>query len=150
MATHKLIMEDCFEEAFSVIAIHSTLPDYRLAYYLNGILSIQLIQIQKIKGHAYFEFNDERSQTTWSLIKNKAIVLNEIDIQNTSLFDFKGANLTTYLVPEFKKVDYLLIINPIHQLEENIVLKIKTIPQIITTFVINTEHLKSKNNLIFY
>ncbi|MPT36827.1 MAG: IPExxxVDY family protein, partial [Flavobacterium sp.] len=35
MAIHKLLINDFISEDYELIAIHSTLEDYRLAYFIN-------------------------------------------------------------------------------------------------------------------
>ena len=43
MAVHKLILEDVFEDTLcTLIAIHCSIEDYRLAYLLNKYLGISL------------------------------------------------------------------------------------------------------------
>jgi hypothetical protein len=47
MAVHKLILDDVFDESvFTLIAIHSTIEDYRLAYLLNRFLGINLVRFE--------------------------------------------------------------------------------------------------------
>lgn len=41
-STLKLTMEELYEDEYQLIAIHTSLEDYRLAYFLNQSLSIQL------------------------------------------------------------------------------------------------------------
>jgi hypothetical protein len=69
-----------------------------------------------------------------------------------SLFTSQSKVLKTYhLLPEYKNVDYLVkISNESQHLNEKIVLsKIQAIPQVVTSYTIDTEKLKSKDNLIF-
>ena len=48
MAVHKLVLDDVFEEAlYTLIAIHCTVEDYRLAYLLNKYLGINLVRKSK-------------------------------------------------------------------------------------------------------
>ena len=43
MAVHKLVLDDFLEEAsYTLIAIHCTIEDFRLAYLLNKHLGINL------------------------------------------------------------------------------------------------------------
>ena len=48
MGTIKLHIDDFEENDYLLIAIHTTLEDYRLAYFLNKYLGVQL-QKQEIK-----------------------------------------------------------------------------------------------------
>ena len=42
MASHKLILEDDYQEEFSLIAIHCSEEPYKMAYMLNKHLSLRL------------------------------------------------------------------------------------------------------------
>ena len=55
-----------------------------------------------------------------------------------------------FLLPELKKVDYFLKIESDDDLDiVTIVKKLKTIKSLSTVYVVETENIKSKNNLIF-
>ena len=58
---------------------------------------------------------------------------------------------TYYLLPELKNVDFLIkISNDDRYLDEKMMLeKIQSIPQVIATYTIDVDQLKSKDNLIF-
>ena len=42
MAIHKIYIEDFVEEDYHLIALHTSLEDYRLAYFLNRELGLGL------------------------------------------------------------------------------------------------------------
>ena len=80
MAVHKLVIDDFEEADFQLIAIHTTLEDYRLAYFINQNLPILLSRSKKeiqtsfqtIKtGFTRFVFEDPDNQIAWNLIENK-------------------------------------------------------------------------------
>jgi len=160
MAIHKLQIDDFITIDYELIAIHSTLEDYRLAYFINRELSILLeknqkdIEIRVKEGDSCFTrfiFNDEDHEITWNLIQNKGTVSSQ---QNTaSLFEETGLDITTsvFLIPELKKVDYFIKIeNTGGDLAlEELISKVLTIRQITTAYEIDHQKLKSKNNLIF-
>ena len=80
--------------------------------------------------------------------------MNEEDALQSSgsLFTANERVLKTYhLLPEFKKVDYFIkISNDDLQFDEETIIKhIKSIPQIVTTYTVDVESIKSKDNLIF-
>ena len=122
MAIHKLQIDDFITIDYELIAIHSTLEDYRLAYFINRELSILLeknqkdIEIRVKEGDSCFTrfiFEDEEKEITWNLIQNKGTVSSQ---QNTaSLFEETGLDITTsvFLIPELKKVDYFIKIEKI-------------------------------------
>lgn len=158
MVHHKLDVTDLYSPDFELIAIHSRLEDFRLAYFLNKKLFIRLEKaeesaIQVIKKETFsfsrFEFEDEKNQSLWTLVENKKTK------QSTGVFgnlfmDFESVK-HSYLVPELKKADYLLKIegdfngNEI----EDLVGKAKEIKNIQMAYAVQTKQIKSKNNLIF-
>lgn len=69
-----------------------------------------------------------------------------------SLFSTNEKVLKTYhLLPELKNVDFLIkITNDDRCLDEKMMLdKIQAIPQVITTYTIDVDQLRSRDNLIF-
>ncbi|MCB4798168.1 IPExxxVDY family protein [Neotamlana laminarinivorans] len=160
MAVHKLILDDAFSEAqFTLIAIHCNLEDYRLAYLLNKNLSISLIRkpsdLQFNKGavsYSIYNWDDENQQVAWHLVSNlcKTEVLQDLDLN--SLFKNQQKVIkSSYLLPEFKTVNYFLKIDfefsaaKLKLLVNNIL----KIPHIATAYGINMNDIKSKDNLIF-
>jgi hypothetical protein len=160
MAVHKLILDDIFEEAlYTLIAIHCTVEDYRLAYLLNNYLNIRLTRKPSDLDYnngkstfSIFEWEDPKYLTTWNLVFNvsKTELSQKADYQ--SLFASQEKITTThYLIPEYKRVNYFLKIEG--ELDENkekkIITNILKIPQISTAYSIDANQLKSKDNLIF-
>ena len=160
MAIHKLILDDVFEEvAFTLIAIHCTLEDYRLAFLLNKHLGITFTRkpsdLDYNNGkstYSIFEWEDNKQLTNWSLVSNICKVESYQQIDYQSLFDVEEKiTKTTNLIPEYKRVDYLLKIDNEYNFskEKYILDSILNIPQIATAYSIDTSQLKSKDNLIF-
>lgn len=162
MAVHKLHYEEFDEIDYHLIAIHTSLEDYRLAYYINQNLPITLrkndcnIQISNKDGEAQFTrfiYEDEKAGITWDLIQNKNDILLSSQQVNQGLFAETNNKFSTkiYFIPEFKKVDYFLKIEndseTIDVLE--IANHIKKIQRISTVYAVEVENIKSKNNLIF-
>ncbi len=158
MAISKLNLEDFCNEDFSLFAIHTALEDYRLAYFLNKYLGINLwrkefdLDFVSSKGNfSVFEYFDQSNFLKWSLISN--IYNHNISAKtfNDDLFA-KSDNLVkkVNLLNEYNNVNYLLKIeNNDNQVDlEKIVKEIKNISQIITIYDINKD-LKNKENLIF-
>ena len=162
MAVHKLDLDEFDEIDYHLIAIHTTLEDYRLAYFINQHLPINLsksneeIHISIKEGETQFSrfyFNDEVHFASWNLIQNKNEVIGQKEIINQDLFSNSSQEVATkvFLLPELKKVDYFLKIES----DENdvkitdIIKKLKTIKSLSTVYVVDTKTIKSKNNLIF-
>lgn len=160
MANHKLTINDFDDVDYQLIAIHSPLESYRLAFLLNQKLPILLnknnstIQIYFKKTEAFFErytFENEEEDSIWELIENKDEITSLETNLKDDLFVDEPIQSTTkvYLLPEFKKVDFLLKIqNSMVNIKE-IVDNIITIDKITSAYLINSEQIKSKNNLIF-
>ncbi len=150
MKTFKLDFDDFIDEDFDLLAIHSTLESYRLAYYINSVLELQLKKSERIQDFDFYEYNDEKNQRLWSLVANKATIENtDAELRQNSLFS-SASKSYIYLLPELKKVDFFLKIETNFSETQNLISKIKDIPQIITTFAVDVNTLKSKNNLIFH
>jgi hypothetical protein len=162
MAIHKLDFDDFDEIDYHLIAIHTSLEDYRLAYFINQKLLINLsknkneIQINIKEGETKFSrfyFYDTEKTISWNLIQNKNEVIQQKNESSQNLFSNINLEVSTkvYLLPEFKKVDYFL---KIENVEEGmnvteIQLLLNTIDNISTVYKVETNKIKSKNNLIF-
>ena len=160
MTVHKLILDDAFEDAlYTLIAIHCSLEDYRLAYLLNKHLGITLSRkasdIDYNNGqvsYSIFEWEDHKQLVTWSLVSNicKTEELRETDYK--SLFDNQEKITKIFqLLPEHKTVNYFLKIDSEFSFskEKYISDSILKIPQIATAYSLDSSELKSKDNLIF-
>ncbi|GGK37306.1 MULTISPECIES: IPExxxVDY family protein [Flavobacteriaceae] len=143
------------EDDYLLIGIHSTEEDYRLAYLINKCLKTKFVRYKHSLDFKdsnvefpLFEYKNEKTYLNYYLINNKCLhVVNEQ--YNAGLF---GGNYSTtsYLLPEKKKVDFLLKIEgSTQEFILEIVEKLNEINQIITSYQIEIDTLKSKNNLIF-
>ena len=162
MAIHKLDFYDFDEIDYSLIAIHTSLEDYRLAYFINQRLHVNLnksnkeIQITDKEGEVHFSrfhYYEKKKDISWDLIQNINEVIQQKKEDNQNLFtnfDIEVAK-KVYMLPEFKKVNYFL---KIENSEDDInLLKIQSelnsIDQITTNYIVDINKIKSKNNLIF-
>lgn len=159
MALHKLVVDDFYDDSYSLLAVHCRLEDYRLAYLLNKYLNLNLTRLPQDLDYKYFaatyslyEWIDEEHFTTWHMISN-VCKKEEDSLQSSgSLFSDQEKVLKTYhLLPELKNVDFLIKITNDDRLfdERDMLENIQRIPQIITTYTIDVDQLKSKENLIF-
>lgn len=156
MANFKLTLDDFESNNFELLAIHTNLKDFKLSFLINLKLSILLaknsneITIKSNEGTAIFSrfsYDDEEQDITWELIKNQTNFSS--NNQNSGFFD--QDNITINLIPELKTADYLLKIDNIehHFNCEKIIQNINTIQNISTVYKVETDNLKSINNLIF-
>ena len=159
MALHKLLVDDFYDDSFTLLALHCNLEDYRLAYLINTYLNLALKRSSKdidfeyvTASYALFEYEDESKQIIWNLISNVCKKEEESLISTGMLFENQGKSIKTYnLIPEFKNVNYLLKIDGdgAYINERPILNKLNEIPQVVTAYNIEVSELKSRDNLIF-
>lgn len=161
MTVHKLHIGEYDEIDYQLIAIHSPLEDFRLAYYINQNLPINLkksncdIHVSNKEGETQFTrfvFEDEKD-ILWSLIQNQnnAVVSNQNNNQGLFSNSINEFSTKIYLIPEFKKVDYFLKIENDEVAIDvaKITSQINKIERITTVYSVEVAKIKSKNNLIF-
>ncbi len=162
MAIHKLDLGEFDEIDYHIIAIHTSLEDYRLAYFINQKLPINLgkseneIQINIKEGETKFSrfyFYDKERAISWNLVQNKNEVIQQKKENGRTLFSNIKMEVSTkvYLLPEFKKADYFLKIENLEgaMMVAQIQSLLNTIDSISTAYTVETNKIKSKNNLIF-
>jgi len=162
MAIHKLDLGEFDEIDYHLIAIHTSVEDYRLAYFINQILPVNLckngneIQINIKEGEtkfSRFSYQDVENTIYWNLIQNKNEVLQQKKEKSQNLFSDIEMEVSTkvYLLSEFKKVDYFLKIENMDKLMnvDEIQVLLNTIDSISTAYSIDLNKIKAKNNLIF-
>ncbi len=159
---YKLHMDIDIKEDFSLIAIHCSEESYKVAYLLNQHLALHLHRERLDVDYSnnglevtfpLFRYEDKVQYTDYDLITNKC----KSQIANTNssggLFEEVSSEktITTYLLPELKKVDYFLKVHSEFEVIplRKIIANINEIKQIISAYAVETETLKSKNNLIF-
>lgn len=162
MAIQRLVLDSILEDAYELIAIHSTLPSYRLAFLLNKNLEVKLSRTENDvllnnKGisarFSLFRYEDIYQYNLYSLVENKCKIQNPLNaISNNELFAMtEHSSITSYLIPEFRNVDYFLKIETESSLfsTKSLIAKLLSITQVITAYAVDSLQLKSKNNLIF-
>jgi len=145
-----------FDHDYTLIGIHSILEDFRIAYFLNQNLNINLNRSSedldfpsKNCSFPFYIYEDEATFTTWSLLSNKYVFVENVSSLKNNLF--KKETKTSFLIPEKKKVDYFIKINRTISQNNllNILTKINKTPKIITSYILDPNNLKSRENLIF-
>lgn len=162
MAIHKLDLGEFDEIDYYLIALHTSLEDYRLAFFINQRLPINLskskneIQIHIKEGETQFSrfyYYDAEKTLSWDLIQNKNEVIQQKKEISENLFSDIALEVSTkvYLLPEFKKVDYFLKIENCEDTisVSDIITRLNTIEGISTIYEVDMNKIKSKNNLIF-
>jgi hypothetical protein len=144
-----------YEHDYHLMAINSTLDDYRLAYYLNKKLAIYLERqpnnidfTDKNCSFTWYNYDCNQTFTTWALVANKHVFTTK-NTERPTLFAEESK--ISYLISEKKKVDYFLKIFGDFTAERLIVIleKIKSIKGVVTSYTLNPQTLKSKDFLIF-
>ena len=156
MPIYSLEIDDFSDSNYTLIGIHSTLEDHKLAYILNKTLKTSFrkseysLDFENKNNNASFsiyKFENKQLDTNWFLISNTYKDISK-PIQ-TGLFI--ESEITTYLIPEKKKVDFFLKLEGDFEYDFIIktIDKINQIKQIITSYKIDANTLKSKDFLIF-
>lgn len=161
MPAHKLVLDDVFEQPYKLIAIYSSVEEFRLAYLLNKHLDLKFARTLKdIDLHegkesiffAHFIYEDQQKYCTYHLVSNVARQKGSSGPSVDSLFfGDQLAVKKSFLLPEFKQVDFLVKIED--ELDavstRMLISRILEIPQISTAYAIDFHRIKTKKNLIF-
>lgn len=162
MAVHKLVLESDFENDFSLIAIHCSEEAYKMAYMLNKFIPLKL-ERKKLdldfsnKGlevtFPIFEYEDALTYYMYNLVANKSKSLTANVQSSGGLFDqiVNEKTITTYLIQEFKQVDFFLKIHSDYEKisTRNLISAINEIEQVISAYEVDLNKIKQKHNLIF-
>ena len=159
MAIRKFIFPEQEFLQYYLLAIHTVLIDYRLAFFLNKFLNIDLKRMSKdldISGqngfYSIFEYEDEDNLLNWNLISNSSFLNTKNEIKGSLLFKDTEIDLKkNKLISELNQVDFFLKIeyniNSLNTTE--IINSINKIPNIISVYNLNLKKIKNKENLNF-
>ena len=134
---------------FAVIAIHSNLEAYLIAYRLNKNLGFLLHNSKKVSCQdmfSRFKFVSEISNDTWELISNHSKNHESINKKNL-LFNINETKKKS-LIPTLNFVDFFFKI-PKSRIISEWVLKIRKIEGIQLAYEIDKKILSNLENLIF-
>ena len=153
MATIHRISEEFFVDSFELIALHSNLEPYAMAYYLNQFAGLKLKRAEDDLeiGNIFFplyEWKDTLKDQEWFLMGNKVMLEEEGD--NSGLFESGSIVRSHYLIAEKKKINYILKLNWADDHEISRALEvIRNVPKVSMAYSLDIDDLKSKRNLIF-
>lgn len=162
MANLKLVLDEEMDEPYTLVAIHCSEEEYKLAYLLNAQLGTRFKRRSSdldfsedgfVVTYPIYDFEDIQKYNSFQLVANRCRFENIALNSPIGLFanGVSEKAKTHYLLPEFKKVDYILKIYsdfeaiPLRQ----IISEINEIKQVISAYTIEMNDIKSKNNLIF-
>lgn len=155
MASVYKINDDFYDDSFFLIALHSTLEDYAVAYRLNHILKSNLkraktdFELTTNSSFPFYEWQDELNDRYWILVANHS-TKKELVTNTNDLFQNESTYSTPRLIPELKEVDYFLKIEDDGSIDcEEIIKLLLGMPRIMAAYEVDADKLKSKNNLIF-
>lgn len=153
MITLHKFSDDFCEEDYVLIALHSGLEDYALAYALNRALKINLkrsktdLDISDETSFPIYEWKDKLNERHWTLIVNTSVKEEYLEVHD--LFSNETSSTVYHVLPEYRDVDYLLKVEQEEdEADSGMLDSILEIPKIITAYQIETDKLKSKQNLI--
>lgn len=154
MVTKHKIHVDFYDDTFTLLAIHSSLDDHVMAFRLNQSLNTQLrrkredLSLGADTVFPVFEWEDQWNDRYWSVIRNTC--QSEQENQGADLFQNEISEITHYLIPERKDVDYFLkIAGDESDLSQDILEKLSQIPQVITSYSLDPKTLKSIENIMY-
>ena len=155
---HTLDLEE--EVDYKLICLHTTLEDYRLAYFINEKLNLSLERRDedldfKETGSTFslYEYYDKSFFLTYNLIANKHLDVAFKTSKKNALFynTLLSETKISYLINDKKKVDYFFKITGDVSLQQiNCILdKLNAINQVITSYETSPENIKQNAHLIF-
>ncbi len=138
VAKRKIKIDPEFD--FILIGIVSPLQDYRLAWFINTVMFKSLSKMEdrvitdpvnmRQMTFSRYDYTEEITKSVFHLLQNK--------------------HAAECLLPEMKNIDYLLIIKGDYYKSrvKEIAKKLRTVEQIQAVVILQTEEVKSKNNLV--
>ena len=157
MSKIKFKLDDVAKD-FNLIAIRSDVEDYRIVYFLNKKLNINLsrrtndiVFYKDENKYSIYDYTDESRYLKWIFFSNKSFSQKFIKDDNLSLFSNENfRNNEIRFIKELNSIDYFLTIENVENIKyiEKILTKISEISVVITCFE-TSQAFKNKVNLIF-
>tara|TARA_R110000850_G_scaffold271031_2_gene404732 strand:- start:123340 stop:123804 length:465 start_codon:yes stop_codon:yes gene_type:complete len=150
---------DC-EEEFLLFALHCNIEEHKLAFLINKHFDLKLKRREKDLDffskdgnitYPIFEFLDSQNEDVFYLVNNTCKTTLETTTSAGSLFETDVEEKIYYLIPEYKKADYLLKIasDNINNIEPFLLSKLVKLPYVVTAYTLDYKELKSRTNLNF-
>ena len=152
MSIYKLTTSD-FESDYTLIAIHSQSEPYKLAYEINLKLNTSLEKSSfdisfknKLSVFDLYKHESEIYNTKLYLISNKSI---EKESQAKNKLLFNEYSISSFLIPELKKAEFLIKIEGGGFNIDSLLIKLNKIDSVVSCYRASINNVKSKYNLIF-
>ena len=103
---------DFYASEYALIALHTSLEDYALAYWLNKHLKTKFkrhkrdLDLNTEATFSVFDWHDLSSDSYWTLLSNKHLSFQHHTTQD--LFTNAALEKKQSLIPEHKGVDFFL------------------------------------------
>ena len=152
MSIYKLTTSD-FESDYTLIAIHSQSEPFKLAYEINLKLNTSLKKSSfdisfknKVSVFDLYKHESEIYNTKLYLISNKSI---EKENQAKNKLLFNDYSISSFLIPELKKAEFLIKIEGGGFNIDSLLIKLNKIDSVVSCYRASISNVKSKYNLIF-
>ena len=152
MSIYKLTTSD-FESDYTLIAIHSQSEPYKLAYEINLKFNTSLEKSSfdisfknKVSVFDLYKHESEIYNTKLYLISNKSI---EKENQAKNKLLFNDYSISSFLIPELKKAEFLIKIEGGGFNIDSLLIKLNKIDSVVSCYRASINNVKSKYNLIF-
>src|SRR3569833_1717034 len=126
---------------FVLIAVTTSLKEYRVCYLINKALNFNFIKIQDLE----VDINNDLIPVLFSIYHYSW------ETTETDFYFIANKGSDGYLVPEMRKADYFLLIK--NYIDKNnldiLISAINKIPEIVTAVKIDPKKVKSRENLLF-
>jgi hypothetical protein len=126
---------------FVLIAVTTSLKDYRICYYINKCLNFNFTRISDLE----LDTNVNGAPLLFSLYHHNW------ESTGTDFYFIGNKGSDGYLVPEMREADYFMMIkNYIDDTDlEHIISALNKIPDIVAAVKIDPKKIKSRENLLF-
>ncbi|MFQ3340909.1 MAG: hypothetical protein ACI9TK_000564 [Flavobacteriaceae bacterium] len=151
---YHLELEEDFEKDY-IIALHTPLEAYQLAFYLNRTINSNFKRSRKdLRNKAskgdfiHFEWEDKTHDFQCSLFSNKCQVeIQQIKSVSNTLFDLSLRNEVS-LLPELKQVDFFIKSSD-YKTIETVLPHLKKWSFVSLLYKVDSEVIKNQLNIIF-
>lgn len=154
MATTYKISTELYEESFQLIALHTTMSPFTLAYNLNQYCGLDLERSEKdlqLNAATFPLFEGYNEELDYSFYLMGNVYLKEENVNSNGLFETFTSTITNYLIEEYKEASYLLRMDEVPERHfKNYLKKTQAIHKVSLAYAIDVNKLKSKQNLILF
>jgi len=126
---------------FVLIAVITSLKDYRICYLINKSLKFNFSKIPDLTVDSN-QTNDKSFFSIYNYYREET---------KNDLFFISNKGSEGYLIPEMRKMDYFLMIKNYFSDSDTdeIISSLNKIPEIVTALKIDPKKIKSRENLLF-